>query len=263
MARVHFVLNLISDKKPRRLTHCLKAYPSMMTEQLAPGRVPAGQRAYAIGDVHGCSDMLDDMYRLIAADLRARPCPDATLIHLGDYIDRGPDSAGVITRVTSRPLSIPTINLMGNHEELFLSAFDGDRGAVDAWTQNGGVPTLASWGVPPRTKPRDWRNFIPATQVKQLRDLALHHTIGTYVFVHAGIRPGVPLAEQTPHDLRWIRKPFLEHDGPLDYVVVHGHTVERAPIVRPNRIGIDTGAVLGGQLTCVVLQDDRMKFFQV
>ncbi len=235
----------------------------MMTEQLAPGRMPTGQRAYAIGDMHGCSDMLADMHRLIEADLLARPCADATLIHLGDYIDRGPDSAGVITRITSRRPAIPTVNLMGNHEELFLAAFDGERGAAELWTQNGGVPTLASWGVPPRTKPRDWKNFIPAAQVAQLRSLALHHTIGGYVFVHAGIRPGVPLAEQTPHDLRWIRKPFLEHDGKLDYVVVHGHTVERTPIIRPNRIGIDTGAVLGGPLTCVVLQDDRLGIIQV
>lgn len=235
----------------------------MMTEQLAPGRMQPGHRAYAIGDVHGCSDMLDDMYHLIAADLRARPCAHAVLIHLGDYIDRGPDSAGVITRVTSRPLAIPTINLMGNHEELFLAAFDGDRGAVDTWMQNGGIPALASWGVPPRTRPRDWPNFISAPQVKLLRGLALHHTLGSYLFVHAGIRPGVPLAEQTAHDLRWIRKPFLDHDGPLDYVVVHGHTVERAPVVRANRIGIDTGAVLGGHLTCVMLEDDRMRFLQV
>jgi serine/threonine protein phosphatase 1 len=207
--------------------------------------------------------MLDDMYRLIAADLIARPCADATLIHLGDYIDRGPDSAGVITRVTRAPLAIPTINLMGNHEELFLTAFDGDREAVDVWMRNGGVPALASWGVPPRTRPRDWPNFIPARHVAQLRGLALHHIIGSYLFVHAGIRPGVPLAEQTPHDLRWIRKPFLEHDGPLDHVVVHGHTVERTPIVRHNRIGIDTGAVLGGELTCVCLEDDRMGFLHV
>ena len=235
----------------------------MMTEQLAPGCLPAGKRVYAIGDVHGCSDMLDELHALIAADLRRRPCDDVRLIHLGDYIDRGPDSAGVIERVMRRPLGIPTINLMGNHEELFLSAFDGDRGAVDVWTQNGGVSTLASWGVPPRTRPRDWPNFIPAHQVRQLRELALHHVIGSYLFVHAGIRPGVPLAAQTAHDLRWIRKPFLDHDGPLDYVVVHGHTVERAPVVRPNRIGIDTGAVLGGHLTCVMLQDDRMGFLQV
>lgn len=235
----------------------------MMTEQLAPGRMDAGKRAYAIGDVHGCSDMLDDMHRLIAADLVARPCADPVLIHLGDYIDRGPDSAGVIARVHNHRLAIPTINLMGNHEELFLAAFDGDRGAVDTWMNNGGVPALASWGVPPRTRPRDWPAFIPAEHVTQLRGLALHHLIGSYLFVHAGIRPGVPLAEQSPHDLRWIRKPFLEHDGPLDYVVVHGHTVERAPVVRANRIGIDTGAVLGGQLTCVVLEDDRMGFLQV
>jgi serine/threonine protein phosphatase 1 len=240
-----------------------KAYPIMMTEQLAPGRLPPGKRAYAIGDVHGCSDMLDDMHRQIAADLRARPCADAVLIHLGDYIDRGADSAGVIDRIARPPLAIQTINLMGNHEELFLAAFDAERGAADLWMQNGGVPALASWGVPPRTKPRDWPNFIPAHQVTQLRSLALHHTIGSYLFVHAGIRPGIPLAEQTPHDLRWIRKPFLEHDATLDYVVVHGHTVERTPIVRPNRIGIDTGAVLGGQLTCVMLEADRMAFLQV
>ena len=254
----------------------------MMTEQLAPASLPPGHRVYAIGDIHGCSDQLDDLHRLIARDLAtlppASPAPSVTLIHLGDYLDRGPDSAGVITRIhrpfatspdsptppdspipPDRPI-LTVINLAGNHEDLFLAALDGKRGAAELWMDNGGVPALASWGVPPRTRPRDWPNFIPAAQITALRNLPVHHSLGGYFFVHAGIRPGVPLADQTRQDMLWIRQPFLTWDGPLPAVVVHGHTPHDRPIVRANRIGIDTGAVLGGELTCVVLEADRLRF---
>ena len=243
----------------------------MMTEQLAPASLPPGQRAYAIGDIHGCADQLDDLYRLIARDIAARPGPAVTVIHLGDYLDRGPDSAGVLDRLL-RPFPLlpgsaalgsatpAVINLMGNHEALFLAAYDGDGAALDVWMNNGGSPTLASWGVPPRTRPRDWPKFIPAAHVALLRALRLSHAMGGYFFVHAGIRPETGLAEQSSQDMLWIRKPFLTWDGPLPAVVVHGHTPEDRPVVKANRIGIDTGAVMGGALTCVVLEADRLRF---
>ena len=234
----------------------------MMTEQLAPASLPPGQRIYAIGDIHGCLDQLDDLHRQIAGDLAARPAQAVTIIHLGDYLDRGPDSAGVLARI-QRPFpsaAAVVVNLAGNHEELFLAALDGERGAVELWMDNGGVPSLASWGVPPRTRPRDWRKFIPAAQIDALRGLALCHAAGGYFFVHAGIRPNLPLAEQTRADMLWIRNPFLTWDGTLPAVVVHGHTPEDRVCIRANRIGIDTGAVFGGDLTCLVLEADRLRF---
>ena len=238
----------------------------MMTEPLAPAVLPPGQRVYAIGDIHGCSDQLDDLHRLIARDIAARPGPAITIIHLGDYLDRGPDSAGVLARLL-RPFPVvpgspapEVINLMGNHEALFLAAYDGEAAALETWMNNGGSPSLASWGVPPRTKPRDWPKTIPAAHIALLRGLRINHAMGGYVFVHAGLRPGVPLAEQTRHDMLWIRNSFLAWDGPLPAVVVHGHTPEDHPVVTANRIGIDTGAVLGGPLTAVVLEADRLRF---
>ena len=235
----------------------------MMTEQLAPAHIPPGQRVYAIGDVHGCADQLEELYALIRRDIAARPGPAITLIHLGDYIDRGPDSAGVVARI-QRPFgAAETINLTGNHEDLFLAALAGDRSAVELWMNNGGGETLASWGVPPRTRPRDWATHIPPAQIAALRALKLHYSIGGYFFVHAGIRPAIALADQTRQDLLWIRDPFLRFAGPLPAVIVHGHTPVDTPTLRPNRIGIDTGAVLGGPLTCLVLEGNRLGFLQV
>lgn len=238
----------------------------MMTEQLAPAHIPLGQRVYAIGDVHGCAGQLDELHALIRRDIAARPGPAITLIHLGDYIDRGPDSAGVIDRILRPFGAAETINLMGNHEDLFLAALAGDRAAVEVWLNNGGADTLASWGVPPRTRPRDWASHIPAAQITALQGLALNqrigHRIGGYFFVHAGIRPAVALADQTRQDMLWIREPFLRFAGALPAVVVHGHTPEDAPTMRPNRIGIDTGAVFGGLLTSVVLEGNRVGFLQ-
>jgi serine/threonine protein phosphatase 1 len=248
----------------------------MMTMSLAPAELPAGQRVYAVGDVHGCADRLAMMHRLIADDLAARPIGDVTVIHLGDYIDRGTDSAGVLDRLLTAwsapgpaappPAAPPPattaprmIHLMGNHEEMMLAALDvGDADTVLQWLSNGGADTLASWGVPRRAKPRDWPRTIPAAHIRLLRGLTLHHRQGGYLFVHAGLRPGVPLERQSRHDMLWIREPFLSWQGELPGVVVHGHTPEHDVVRRANRIGVDTGAVMGGVLTCVVLEEDRM-----
>jgi serine/threonine protein phosphatase 1 len=233
----------------------------------APATLPPGQRVYAIGDIHGCIEQLEALHQAIAQDLTERPVAQAVLIHLGDYVDRGPDSAAVVGLLAAGP-PIPdlrTVNLMGNHEHMMLDALaSGQQAAAELWLANGGADTLFSWGVPRQVKQADWAGRIPRPHLIFLRDLPLAHQEGAYLFVHAGIRPGVRLAQQTRQDLLWIREPFLSAKGDLGdspgIVVVHGHTPGREPVVRPNRIGIDTGAVMGGVLTCAVLEDDRVGF---
>jgi serine/threonine protein phosphatase 1 len=233
----------------------------------APATLPSGQRIYAIGDVHGCIEQLEALHQAIAQDLAERPVAQPLLIHLGDYVDRGPDSAGVVGLLAAGPPipDVPTVNLMGNHEHMMLDALaSGQAEAAELWLANGGADTLFSWGVPRLVKQADWAGRIPRAHLLFLRDLPLAHREGPYLFVHAGIRPGVRLGQQARQDLLWIREPFLSAKGELGddpgTVVVHGHTPGREPVVRPNRIGIDTGAVMGGVLTCVVLEDDRLGF---
>jgi serine/threonine protein phosphatase 1 len=229
----------------------------------APASLPPNQRVYAIGDVHGCLDRLAAMHASIAADLAARPVREPLLVHLGDYVDRGPDSAGVVARLAGRVTmpDVPTVNLMGNHEHMMLDAVaSGESEATELWLANGGTESLRSWGVPRSAQPKDWASYLPTPHLLFVRDLAVYHEAGGYLFVHAGVRPGIPLAQQSRHDLMWIREPFLSSKGSFGAVVVHGHTPRQEPVVRPNRIGIDTGAVIGGVLTCVVLEADRLGF---
>ena len=231
----------------------------------APASLPEGRRVYAIGDIHGCLDRLRALHAAIAADLAARPAASALLVHLGDLVDRGPDSAQVVAHLATAPPPAgiaEALTLRGNHEAMMLAALDApDRDhAALTWMQNGGADTLLSWGVPRRTEPRDWAAALPAEDVAFLRALPLSRRDGGYLFVHAGIRPGVPLDRQDPHDLMWIREPFLSSKLDHGAVVVHGHTPTPEPVLRANRIGIDTGAVMGGALTCLVLEDDRLGF---
>jgi serine/threonine protein phosphatase 1 len=232
----------------------------------APSRLPPGERVYAVGDVHGCSDRLAHMHWQIAADLAARPVAQATVVHLGDYVDRGEDSRGVV-HTLARPWTAPApgvapprlVNLMGNHEEMMLSALgSGGAAAAELWLVNGGAATLESWGVPQRTRPRDWPSYFATEELLFLSELPLSHTAGGYIFVHAGLRPELPLQRQSRADMLWIREPFLSWEGDLPGVVVHGHTPARDVVVRHNRIGVDTGAVMGGMLTCVVLEGETM-----
>ena len=229
----------------------------------APASLPPGQRVYAIGDVHGCLDRLEAIHALVAEDLEVRPTTGAVLVHLGDYVDRGPDSAGVVARLAAGdPLpNVPTVNLMGNHEHMMLAALaTGETEMTELWLANGGADSLQSWQVPRSAQPKEWPSYLPMPHLMFLRDLALRHEVGGYLFVHAGIRPGIPLDRQSRHDLMWIREPFLSWNESFGSVVVHGHTPRHEPVVRPNRIGIDTGAVMGGMLTCVVLEADRLGF---
>ncbi len=235
----------------------------MLNFSPSPGRLPPGERIYAVGDVHGCATRLAAMHRMIAADLAARPVAAPTLLHIGDYVDRGPDSAGAVKLLMAGPPArgLSVVNLVGNHEAMMLAALAGnDPGAVGHWLINGAAASLASWGASADDPPHTWRAAVPAAQRAFLGRLALHHAAGGYLFVHAGIRPGVAIARQARDDLLWMREPFLSYRGDLGVVVVHGHTPTREPQVRPNRIGIDTGAVLGGPLTCAVLEETGVAF---
>jgi serine/threonine protein phosphatase 1 len=229
----------------------------------APARLPPALRIYAIGDVHGCVAAHAAVLDQIAEDHAARPVAEAVVIHLGDLIDRGPDSAAVLARVAlGSPIAGELINLRGNHEELCLDALLRGGEASRTWRGNGGETCLADWGVPRKAPASEWRRFVPRAQMAVLEGERLSYRRGGYVFAHAGIRPGVLLADQDPRDLVWIRQPFLSWPDPLEAVVVHGHTPKDEPAVRVNRIGVDTGAVYGGRLTALVLEEDRMAFIQ-
>jgi serine/threonine protein phosphatase 1 len=229
----------------------------------APATLPSGQRVYAVGDVHGCFERLVAMHEHIAADLADRPVEHTVLVHLGDYVDRGMESAQVVEWLRAGP-PVPAqvvVNLMGNHEQMMLAAIAmADKDAGELWLRNGGADSLMSWGVPRSVPQQDWASYIPVPHLVFLRDLALHHRIGPYLFIHAGLRPGVPMMQQARHDLLWIREPFLSSKADHGAVVVHGHSPRREPYVGKNRIGIDTGAVIGGALTCVVLEGDQLGF---
>jgi serine/threonine protein phosphatase 1 len=229
----------------------------------APATLPPGERVYAVGDVHGCLDRLVALHEMIAEDMAARPAEHTTLVHLGDYVDRGADSAQVIDWLINRP-PVPAdeiVNLMGNHEHMMLSAVVGaDKDAPSHWLMNGGADSLLSWGISRAVPPAEWASRIPRQHLMFLRDLEISRQIGPYLFVHAGVRPGVKLDQQSRQDMLWIREPFLSSRADHGAVVVHGHTPKREPTVLPNRIAIDTGAVLGGALTCVVLEADMLGF---
>jgi calcineurin-like phosphoesterase family protein len=230
----------------------------------APGTLPHGRRVYAIGDVHGCADRLSELHHVIAEDLVRRPIDAPLLIHIGDYVDRGPDSAGVVRLLAAGPPlpGVPTVNLMGNHEDTMLRALDGERASATDWLFTGGREALASWEVDPDSPREGWLAALPPSDVAFVRGLSLWHREGGYLFVHAGIRAGVPMERQERQDLLTIRQPFLTHESPFGFIVVHGHTPTSNPAVKPNRIGIDTGAVFGGRLTCVVLEGDTLGFLR-
>jgi serine/threonine protein phosphatase 1 len=228
----------------------------------APGWLSRGRRVYAIGDVHGHSDRLAALHASIAADMAARPTASALLVHLGDYINQGPDSAGVLALLAASPPvpGLSVVNLMGDHEQMLLNALAGDRAAATDWLWAGGKEALASWGLPPDLPREQWEAALPPLHVTFLRGLALTHKEGDYLFVHAGIRPGVALARQSRDDLLTIRQPFLFTDRDLGMIVVHGHSAGPVPVMASNQIGLDTGAGMGGTLTCAVLEDDLIGF---
>ena len=235
----------------------------MLTLTAAPARLPPGERIYAIGDVHGCVHRLAALHAAIREDSTARAPATTTLLYLGDYVDRGLDSALVLDML-GEPPALPgaaRVLLRGNHEAMMLDALatDAPEGKLRVWMQNGGIETLGSYDTDPGDA--GWRARVPPAHLVLLRGTGISHRAGGYLFAHAGIRPNVPLDRQNPHDLLWIREPFLSWKGAAqEAVVVHGHTPAPKPEVRPHRIGIDTGACFGGALTCLVLENDRMGF---
>lgn len=232
--------------------------PETMRWLRAPGRLPKGRRIYVIGDIHGCKEKLLTLRQGIARDLMERPVPGPLLVHLGDYIDQGPDSAGVLDVLTGPPPApgLRMVHLMGDHERMLVDALAGDRAAATDWLWAGGRDALKSWGIDPDTPREAWEAALPAAHVAFLRGLARSFRDGDYLFVHAGVRPGVALADQTLDDLTTMRQPFLFTEEDLGAIVVHGHSNTPQVAIQRNRIGIDTGAGMGGKLTCVVLEDD-------
>ena len=231
----------------------------------APGHLPRGRRVYAIGDIHGHPDKLRRLHAAIAADLTARPTPFATLVHLGDYIDQGPDSAGTVSLLASGPTipGVRVVNLLGDHERMLVDALNGDKAAATDWLWAGGRESLPSWGLDPDLPREEWEAALPAAHVAFLRGLVLSHREGDYVFVHAGIRPGVAMDDQTTDDLVTMRQPFLWWEDDFGFVVVHGHSSLPSVAIGKNRIALDTGAGLGAKLTCAVLQDDVIGLISV
>jgi serine/threonine protein phosphatase 1 len=230
--------------------------------------VPKGTRIYAIGDVHGRADLLSELLEHIDADLASRPVHQHVHVFLGDYIDRGPQSCEVLDLIVARRRRYQTICLKGNHET-FMANFLEQPSVLSNWRHLGGFNTLLSYGITPSMNPNEaeqeeyavaLNQILPESHRTFLESLALSYECGDFFFVHAGVRPGVPLDCQLERDLLWIRDDFLIHEENFDKMIVHGHTPVSQPDIRPNRINIDTGAYATGQLTCLVLEDDKMSF---
>jgi serine/threonine protein phosphatase 1 len=225
--------------------------------------LPAGQRAYAVGDIHGRLDLLDQLLEKIAADDVARGSADTTLIFLGDLADRGPDSRGVIERLMAAEAAPGrTVFLAGNHEELLIRVWEGERAMASTFNRAGGKETLMSYGVAAETFDM-WdlsemtaatSRLIPVAHIDFLRRFQDWHQIGDYLFVHAGIRPGIHIEDQDITDLRWIRGEFIRSTENHGAMIIHGHTITADVDEHPNRIGIDTGAYASGILTAIGIE---------
>ncbi len=237
-------------------------------------RAPEGDRLYAIGDIHGRLDLLDKMLGIIGQDGARRDPARTVLVFLGDYVDRGRHSKGVVDRLTSGlPEDTLAVFLKGNHEDLLLSFLDQPISGLN-WLHNGGETALRSYGVDTGTindalwlghtglmnAAAQFRSLLPDDHLRFYRSLKLSYRAGDYFFAHAGVRPGVALDRQTDDDLIWIRGEFLDYPYDFGAVVVHGHTPARLPQDLHNRIGIDTLAFHTGKLTAVGLEGARRWF---
>lgn len=233
--------------------------------------VPDGLRIYAVGDIHGRVDLLRILHDLIANDDGERS-GERLIIYLGDYVDRGLDSRGVIDFfLDEHPSDLPFITLKGNHEEMMLRFLD-DISVGPGWLEFGGGATLLSYGVSLSGPLGDERTLVeaqrgllekvPPRHIDFMLGSRLYYVAGDYLFVHAGIRPGEPLEAQVADDLLWIRDDFLKSGIDHGYVVVHGHSIRRDVDFRRNRIGIDTGAYATGVLTCLVLEGGQRRLLQ-
>lgn len=238
--------------------------------KIRTAQLPADTRVYAIGDIHGRVDLLRVAHARILEDAKTSSAKRKVVVYVGDYIDRGSESRQVVDLLLNEPLvGFEAIHLRGNHEQALLD-FWGDSAIAPEWFFYGGDATLSSYGVA-RPAPgggpdallkvqADFKAKLPERHLAFYRSLALSHREGDYLFVHAGIRPGVPLEAQSEHDLLWIRDVFLQSTVDHGYVVVHGHTITPRPELKSNRIGIDTGAYATGRLTCLMIEQDEREF---
>ena len=250
-----------------------------------PGTAPPGARLYAIGDVHGQLALLEALHEVIREDLAAGAPARVVVVYVGDYVDRGGESRAVLDLLATDGRDafgqeVECVHLLGNHEDMMLQALDpaqagtgyGD-GMMASWLRNGGLATVASYGVMPDTAlpfpgmaariRQGMAEALPASHRALLDRLVLQHREGGYLFVHAGIRPGVPFERQSRDDLLWIREEFLEDRTAHPAVIVHGHTPTRTAELLDNRIGIDTGAFATGRLTAVALEGTERRVLQV
>jgi serine/threonine protein phosphatase 1 len=227
-----------------------------------PPSLPDGVRVYAVGDLHGRADLLRDLVPQIELDLVINPVAKAIVIFLGDYIDRGPASRQVIELLVELEKSLDVIFLKGNHESFALDFLDNPD-VLDRWRNYGGLETLLSYGLTPSIRPTQKENAelarafaatLPESHHRFLTRLKTSFSCGDFFFVHAGVRPGVPLEEQREEDLLWIRNEFLVSEIDFGKIVVHGHEPVDHPEIRFNRINIDTGAFATGRLTCLIIE---------
>jgi serine/threonine protein phosphatase 1 len=236
------------------------------TKATAKPRLPDGVRIYAISDIHGCAHLLEQMLRVIDADVAHSRPRHAIEVYLGDYVDRGPDSRATLDLLIRRSRRGNTVFLKGNHEA-FLDVVFRDPTRMTNWFQVGGMQTLISYGLSPSLHPddeeqrelvREFAATLPPQHLDFLQRLRLTFTCGDFFFVHAGVRPGIALSEQQEDDLLWIREKFLRSQKNFGKYVVHGHTPVRSAEVLSNRANIDTGAYATGNLTLLSIQGSRL-----
>jgi len=232
-----------------------------------------GKRVFAIGDIHGRRDLLDALLERILLHIETAPLADNILVFLGDYIDRGPASRAVIERLCGlkQESDCQTVFLRGNHDQA-APEFLNNPSHYGAWRGYGAAETLLSYGVmPPRFENEvdfarardDFAHKFPQHHFEFLSCLKYFHVEDDYFFVHAGVRPGIALADQQPEDLMWIRESFLAHRGRFEKMIVHGHTPAPMPVTLANRICVDTGAHATGRLTALVLEGESQSFLDV
>jgi serine/threonine protein phosphatase 1 len=231
-----------------------------------PPSLPVGLRIYAVGDVHGCVDLLSLLLSRIDADIVRRPAEKPLYVFLGDYIDRGPASRQTVDRLIEHGEKHQSLFLKGNHE-LIATRCLSDRDLFDQWMRLGGLETLMSYGVAlePLINGKQiaelqaaFHGALPQSHLRFFRDLQSSFVCGDFFFAHAGVKPNVGLSSQKEGDLLWIREEFLSSHEDFGKIIVHGHTPTHEIEVRPNRINIDTGAFATGRLSCLVLEDSSL-----
>ena len=228
--------------------------------------LPAELRIYAIGDIHGRLDLLNELLARITSDVALRPTTTPLYVFLGDYIDRGPSSRETIDRLIEHGKAHESVFLKGNHELIAIKCLS-DRGLFDQWLRLGGLETLVSYGVPAETLANGkqiaelqsaFHSALPQAHFRFFRDLKNSFECGDFFFAHAGVKPNVELSRQKENDLLWIRGEFLTSKDDFGKIIVHGHTPTREIEVGPNRINIDTGAFATGRLSCLVLEGEEL-----